>query len=1455
MIRIRRFMIRMLVAALLVQNAVLFAGETPAAEAAGGHPALVHVSPADNAENVPANTNLVLTFDEKIRAGTGSASVTIRKTSDNTVVESFPIASSNRVTIGAGALQNQVIIDPTNNLIDGESYYVLIDEGAFRSDSGFNYPGISSATAWNFSVSAADTKAPAAVAMSPLGANAPVLGPLTIRFDEKVYASSGFITIRNTATGEAQSISVTSAGVRGSGTDSVTIALNEALEPNTRYEVTVSAGAFQDGAGNSFSGTSGWSFTTANNPMAIQRLEPSNNSQDADPRAELRLTLDRNVRITAGSNAAIRIKKTADNSSIDIPVNSGLVRTEGNVVIISPGTLAYGTSYYVLIDSDAFRDAATNQIAFQGISDAAVWTFTTKPGVDTERPFVEKYSPVPGGSFGSANGKLTLTFNEPVYPGSGSIVIRNAANDMTFASIPVTASNVTGGGTRQITIDPGAAFVQNTTYYVEIGSRAFRDAAGNTYAGIPSGDRNTWRFAVTEDTSAPSILSLSPENGSNSMRTDSQLTAIFNEPIAIPAGKATGSVFICRPGSADRISAVAAVDPNHPSKLVITPDQPLQPATAYYVEIAPGTVTDMAGNAFAGILNEYRWAFRTIGSDKSPPTLTKLEMAGAATILLTYNEPLDAGSVPFPANYYATVNDLPRTVIDVAIDGSTVRLALESGVVFGQSVKLSYSPGTKPLRDLSENAASGFANRQVEYAQDALLPRPVSGQVNGSEVTITFNENLASLHESAYSQFQVYEAGSGRSVIRASVSGRVLTLVVSGTFSEGKAVSVSYSAGSYPLRDRVGNAVPSFSHFYVRNALDNRPPVIQSVKASGTKVTLTYDEGLDPSSVPSKGQFSVVVGGSARAVQTVEIKNSQVMLTISQAVAAGQTITVSYVPGYPPIADMAGNAAAGFNGMSGTVEANTGQLGSAYIQGNTMTLVFQQPLNSSYVPSSSQFTVRYGNTLQSVYQVSVSGQIVTLTLYNPASAGDTVTVSYSKGTNGLMTASGEWVESFTQVTAVNLSAGGGGSILPTDYEKYADGGIMLRTSTAVTSTDTSAAGRAAIRYTLLAEKVLGAYQTARTSGTTPRLVFEIPATEMSGIVAVPLSALESARNQSQEASLLIVYGKMSQEIPLKAIDFKKTADMLNAGGAIGHLLLRLDNSSTAPTGTLLSDIVRSKGQLVGGPLYFEAAVTNGTVVRTLDRFEKYVTRTVELPTTADPLKTAVVRMDTATAKLGYVPTKITRSGSSTKVTFMHMQSGSYAVVRGGVEYTDMNAHWARNDVMLLANKYIVEGRTSALFAPTEPITRAEFAMFLARGLGLPGDSEAAYRFRDVNRASSFAPYIGAVVNASIVTGTPSGDFKPNSPITRQEMAVMMIRAIEAAEGEVTLSQSVQAYLQRFNDRNRIGGWATTAVAQAVYAGIIEGMQGGRFSPLSNASRAEAAVMVKRMLNYIGFADV
>ena len=173
------------------------------------------------------------------------------------------------------------------------------------------------------------------------------------------------------------------------------------------------------------------------------------------------------------------------------------------------------------------------------------------------------------------------------------------------------------------------------------------------------------------------------------------------------------------------------------------------------------------------------------------------------------------------------------------------------------------------------------------------------------------------------------------------------------------------------------------------------------------------------------------------------------------------------------------------------------------------------------------------------------------------------------------------------------------------------------------------------------------------------------------------------------------------------------------------------------------------------------------------------------------------------------------------------------------KFSDIAGHWAEASIKLAVEKDIVGGYTDGTFKPKGEITRAEFAVMLARMLKLQG-AGAALSFTDMASIGAWAKQgIAQAVQAGIVKGYSDGSFRPNAKISRAEMVTMVANALDIAQN----ANSVTA----FADNAEIPAWARAAVAATVENGIVHGLGGNKFAPKPTATRAEAAVVLLKSL--------
>jgi len=193
----------------------------------------------------------------------------------------------------------------------------------------------------------------------------------------------------------------------------------------------------------------------------------------------------------------------------------------------------------------------------------------------------------------------------------------------------------------------------------------------------------------------------------------------------------------------------------------------------------------------------------------------------------------------------------------------------------------------------------------------------------------------------------------------------------------------------------------------------------------------------------------------------------------------------------------------------------------------------------------------------------------------------------------------------------------------------------------------------------------------------------------------------------------------------------------------------------------------------------------------------------------------------------------------------------YTLMAKVAAFADIVKHWAKDDIELLVNKGIVKGVSASNFAPESNITRAQFAALLVRALGLAEAVPANATFKDVTSGSWYYGAVEAAAAKGLVTGY-KGSFNPEGKITRQEMAVMIARALKAGGKNVAVSSDEAAkLLGKFSDKQQIAGWAQEGVAVAVKENIVNGRTADTYVAKANATRAEGTVMIKRVLGSLG----
>lgn len=180
------------------------------------------------------------------------------------------------------------------------------------------------------------------------------------------------------------------------------------------------------------------------------------------------------------------------------------------------------------------------------------------------------------------------------------------------------------------------------------------------------------------------------------------------------------------------------------------------------------------------------------------------------------------------------------------------------------------------------------------------------------------------------------------------------------------------------------------------------------------------------------------------------------------------------------------------------------------------------------------------------------------------------------------------------------------------------------------------------------------------------------------------------------------------------------------------------------------------------------------------------------------------------------------------------------------DFKDISKYWAREEILELSYMGIIKGYDDGTVKPDRSISREEFVAMLVRALGIETEDTFEKTYNDVTDKHWSHKYITAAKENGLLTIFSGYYFYPYKEITREEMAVITSKAVQNAEitGEERSFKDIPQYYRYEEDIKRV-----TAL------GIITGLPDGSFNPKGNATRAQAAAVIGRMLGTIEASEV
>lgn len=191
-----------------------------------------------------------------------------------------------------------------------------------------------------------------------------------------------------------------------------------------------------------------------------------------------------------------------------------------------------------------------------------------------------------------------------------------------------------------------------------------------------------------------------------------------------------------------------------------------------------------------------------------------------------------------------------------------------------------------------------------------------------------------------------------------------------------------------------------------------------------------------------------------------------------------------------------------------------------------------------------------------------------------------------------------------------------------------------------------------------------------------------------------------------------------------------------------------------------------------------------------------------------------------------------------------------AVSKPAAAFTDIANSKSADAIKTLADKLIIQGTSATTFAPQSNLTRAEFTALLTRALGLRTD--AAVTFSDVKASDWYAKDVAAASKAGLILGIGNGKFAPTQKVTRQELAVILDRALKLTGTE--LKAAANPSFTTYTDSAKVAPYAKDSLQALTKAGIFASESGLAFNPTAPATRETAAASLYELLSKTGLIE-
>ncbi len=853
-------------------------------------PYITDLSPADDATDIAIDANIIITFNEEIRAVGSTNDILLMDYDAESLVEGFdPMDDGNgKITLSG----NTVTLNPTNDLENGKHYYIVVDGYTLKDASAQHnlFAGINAGPGlkdeWDFSTEEEqDLTAPTTIGTYPTigGTYADLMGACNISFDEDVQEGSGTISLHraNGLLVESVTTGVEDSRIVMAASNRPQITFDAGFEPSTEYYIVVSEGAFEDLAGNAFAGYAAneWYFTSNALPQ-ITTYVPDIHDEGVAVDANLALTFDMVMYSYHNTNPSsnIYLYNYATDELIET-ISTEDVDVNGNVVTIDPvADFPYSTQIYVLFDAAGSFASDDNGELFVGLDDKDDWEFTTADAPDTTPPVLVSLSPTDDASDVSLDAVFIATFDEEIKMLENDQIVALYREGTIDRILNDDDSQLTIDGAT-LTIDFSEELLPATDYSIWITS-SLSDLNDNYYTDHDQ--FTTWNF-TTED--IMTVTAVSPGLNATDVALDADLVATFNHDIVV--ANPEGRVWV---RDAKGYAMWGAI--NESNKFTVSGNTLTmhlaagnpQPNSEYYFNVEENTISNAEGVFYTDgviMVNGEVWRFTTGKAN---------QVISIVTIADKFVDDADFDVVASTTSNLGLTYEVSGPAI-ISIDG-TISLTGESGVVtvtvsqagddtyHAASAQISFNVNDPAKTDqtISFAAIADKTFGDTDFAISATANSGLDVAFSAVSGPVTLDGNMVTI------------TGAGEVVIAADQAG-------DDTFNPAPQVTQSFSiakADQTVAIEAIDDKLTTDDSFMVTATVDTGLPLTYAVSGPATvstegMITLHGTTGTVTVTVSQSGDDNY---NSAEASETFEVTEPLIEVqeqTISFEEIAGKT--------------------------------------------------------------------------------------------------------------------------------------------------------------------------------------------------------------------------------------------------------------------------------------------------------------------------------------------------------------------------------------------------------------------------------------------------------------------------------------------------------------------------------------------------------------------------------------